>query len=110
MSIDLELGTKPEEPPVNVMAVPGRILMGHPDGSQIDMSMTDFNVMVKYVLTNTDLEPNDQRLQLVDCIRSMSVVQGHNSGRVRLQNRVPVIYDHNIKGRKTEQWESQHGG
>ena len=52
------------------------------DGKEI--SMEDFIDMVFYVLTNSDLEPNDIRLKLVRVIKDIEVVPGLNKGATRL--------------------------
>lgn len=44
-----------------------------------EMSMTDFCTAVVYVLTNTDLDPNDPRIGLVERIKKATVIQGHNA-------------------------------
>lgn len=38
----------------------------------------DFNSMVMYVLTNTDLVPNDTRLELIEHIKKLKIVKGFN--------------------------------
>lgn len=54
------------------------------DADQIVLSPDAFASLVEYVLTNTDLEPHDQRICLVERIRSMEVVSGFTSGCQRL--------------------------
>lgn len=49
-----------------------------------EISPADFKEMVIYVLTNTDLEPDDPRLELVRVIQAMIPVAGHNPGRDKL--------------------------
>jgi len=44
----------------------------------IEIDMRDFCELVLYVLTNTDLDPMDPRVRLVNLIREMKIVEGHN--------------------------------
>lgn len=48
------------------------------------ISLKDFLTATKFVLTNTDLKPNDPRLRFVRCVQSMQKIQGYNPGRKRL--------------------------
>ncbi|MBI4276657.1 hypothetical protein HY629_02335 [Candidatus Uhrbacteria bacterium] len=79
MSILLGMGTKPKNlylktHPNGFGDVGGKVVLG-----DYEISMADFAVVVEYVLTNTDLEPDDVRLQLVKCIKSMRRVKGWNN-------------------------------
>lgn len=49
------------------------------------INIEDFNELVLYYLTNTDLESNDKRLKLIDNIKKLHQVDGFNSGNKRLQ-------------------------
>jgi hypothetical protein len=49
-----------------------------------EISMSDFCEAVLYVLTNTNLEPNDPRLYLVEKIKSMKEVESYNGRGKRL--------------------------
>ena len=48
------------------------------------INVKDFNELVLYYLTNTDLEPEDDRLKLIDRIKSLKIVDGFNAGNKRL--------------------------
>lgn len=89
MSIILEQGTRPAGVEVKT-SFANRVWLGTKPGTcfgdaDIDMSLADFTSMVLYVLTNTDLEPNDPRLPLVERIKEMRMVPGYNSGGYRLE-------------------------
>jgi hypothetical protein len=44
-----------------------------------EIPMSEFCTAVEYVLTNTDLDPNDPRIGLVERIKKATVTQGHNA-------------------------------
>jgi hypothetical protein len=52
---------------------------------EYEVSLVDFLKAAKYVLTNTDLEPNDPRLQFVKCVQSIKKVDGNNPGKTRFE-------------------------
>lgn len=54
------------------------------------ISMEDFAYMAAYVLTNTDLDPNDPRLKLVKFVQSMREIDGYNPNRKRLESTIPA--------------------
>ena len=55
-----------------------------------EISIEDFFFAAEYVLTNTNLYPNDPRLQFVKCVKSMKKVEGYNSpSQKRLQSSEP---------------------
>lgn len=56
-----------------------------------EISIEDFLVAANYVLINTDLEPNDPRLQFVKCVKSMKEVDGYNPNRKRLESSAPAV-------------------
>ncbi len=56
-----------------------------------EISLKDFLAAVEYVLTNTDLKPNDPRLQFIKCVQSMKEVDGYNANGKRLKSFVPVV-------------------
>ena len=56
-----------------------------------EISLEDFLVAAEYVLTNTDLEPNDPRLQFVKCVQSTQETDGYNPGRKRLAASEPAV-------------------
>jgi len=51
-----------------------------------DISIEDFLIVAKYVLTNTDLNPDDPRLQFVECVKAMIEIDGYNKGGKRLES------------------------
>ena len=58
---------------------------------EYEISMKDFLCTAEYVLTNTDLEVDDPRLQFVRCVKSMEIVNGYNPDGKRLKANVPPI-------------------
>lgn len=79
MSLSLDLGTKPH----------GTVAVTDFDGeyvgvADLQISTADFCQLVIYVLTNTDLQPNDPRLHLMNQIAKLNVIPGHNPGKARL--------------------------
>ena len=81
MSLSLDLGTDPKGLEVATYGIEGLpdICIGN-----YELSMKDFRYMVSYVMTNTDLMPNDPRLILKEEIRRMTVQEGYNPGGKRL--------------------------
>lgn len=49
------------------------------------ISMTDFAEIVLYVMTNTDLEVNDPRLELIEGIKSLKITDGYHYDSRRLR-------------------------
>lgn len=89
MSITLDLGTKPAGLNIKTWGVGplgNTVFLG-----DYEISIEDFLIAANYVLTNTDLEPNDPRLQFVKCVRLMKKVDSHNSDRKRLESSVPAV-------------------
>ena len=91
MSLSLDLGTKPRLEVQTFECDPGGgntkiVYLG-----EYEISLEDFLCMADYVLTNTDLKPNDPRLQFVKCVQSMKKVKGYNPGRERLEASEPAI-------------------
>lgn len=89
MSLFLDLGTNPAGLQVKTFGF-------GPMGSTVhlgdyEISLEDFLIAAEYVLVNTDLEPNDPRLQFVKCVRSMKKVAGYNPSRRRLKSSVPAV-------------------
>jgi hypothetical protein len=84
------MGTKPKN--LNVKTYDRSAGMGNTVFlGDYEISLEDFLLTAKYVLTNTNLEPNDQRLQFVKCVQSMKQVEGYSPGRKRLQASEPAI-------------------
>ena len=89
MSLSLDLGTKPTWLEVKTFgfgSMGNTVHLG-----DYEISLEDFLIAAKYVLTNTDLELNDPRIQFVKCIQSMKEVKGYNSGGERLEASEPPI-------------------
>lgn len=82
MPLFLNSGTIPEHLLVETWGSNGHELEVLLGGYVI--SLADFLVAAEYVLTNTDLEPGDPRLQFVERIKSMEKVAGYSQGRERL--------------------------
>jgi len=89
MSLILEMGTKPEGLAVKTYgfgSMGNTVFLG-----DYEISIEDFLVIAEYVLTNTDLEPNDPRLQFVKCVQSMKQTDGYNPNRNKLEASEPAI-------------------
>lgn len=89
MSLRLVLGTKPANLEIKTFGfgpMGNTVYLG-----DYEVSLEDFLVAAKYVLTNTDLEPNDPRLQFVRCVQSMKEVEGYNPNREHLESSVPAV-------------------
>ncbi|MEK7555141.1 MAG: hypothetical protein AAB518_04125 [Patescibacteria group bacterium] len=89
MSLTLDIGTKPAGLEVKTF---GFIAGSHPVLlGDYEISIEDFLIAANYVLTNTDLDSNDPRLQFVKCIQSMREVEGYQPGRKRLSPSEPPV-------------------
>jgi hypothetical protein len=75
MSLTLSY-SKPQDLDVKTLGLPGCnvVLLG-----DYQIPMEDFCEMVKYVLTNTDLEPEDPRLELLEFVKGLKPVDGWNN-------------------------------
>ncbi len=92
MSLALNLGTKPEGLEIKTwgdMLGPDPLQTIHL--GEYEISMVDFLYAAAYVLTNTNLEKNDPRLQFVEYIRAMKVIEGYHPGGKRLKSDVPPV-------------------
>lgn len=89
MSLSLNLGTRPAGVEIKTFGFGSMEGIVHLGGYEI--SMADFLMAVAYVLTNTDLKPGDPRLQFMECVRSMKVVDGYNPNTKRLESSVPPV-------------------
>lgn len=88
MSLLLNTGnTSPEWLTARTSPMLGQII----ELGDYEISMVDFLILAHYVLTNTDLEENDPRLQFVECIRHMSMTESRNSGEFCLQSCLPPV-------------------
>jgi hypothetical protein len=93
MSLILEMGTKPEGLEVKTY---GFGLMGNSVYlGNYEISIEDFLVTALYVLTNTDLDVNDPRIQFLKCVHSLKVVRGYNPNRTRLEASEPAVLPKN---------------
>lgn len=96
MTFLLNMGTEPNNLKLRTTSIP---LLGTPPGTvflgDYEISQEDFLFMAHYVLTNTDLVPNDKRLQFVECVKAMRIVPGWNQGNdsncKRLESDVPPV-------------------
>ncbi|MEK7664306.1 MAG: hypothetical protein AAB340_02645 [Patescibacteria group bacterium] len=89
MSLILSMGTQPAGLKVQTFefgSMGNTVHLG-----DYEISIEDFLVVAKYVLTNTDLDSNDPRLQFVKCVQSMKEVKGYNSGQKRLAASEPAV-------------------
>lgn len=88
MSLILGMGTRPAGLEVKTFGFgpTNTVHLG-----KYEISFEDFLVAAEYVLTNTDLEPNDPRLQFVKCVQSMKEVTGYNPGRKSLKSSAPPV-------------------
>jgi hypothetical protein len=80
MSLKLDGGTKPKGLFIKTSGLNDTIILG-----DYRISMLDFLLAARYVLTNTDLEPNDPRLKFIEVIKKMRVVEGWDSAKKRLE-------------------------
>ncbi len=55
----------------------------HPSG-EVKLTMDDFCFAALYIMTSTDLEPNDPRLNFIEEIKKLEKIPGHDKGRERL--------------------------
>ena len=80
MSMVLNLGTKPEGLSIKTHGIDSlpAVYLG-----DYEISMKDFFIAAEYVLTNTDLVPNDPRLQFVKRTQSMQEVDGYSASAKR---------------------------
>ena len=87
MSLILAMGTVPKDLEVKTFGL-GKdpVLLG-----EYQISMDDWLEATWYVLTNTDLQPNDPRLGFIKRVQALGEVEGWSSGN-RLA-RVPVEAD-----------------
>jgi len=73
MSLRLTCGTKPNGLSVKTVGVGiDTVFLG-----DYEISLKDFLFAAHYVLTNTNLEEGDPRLQFVESVRTMQVVKGY---------------------------------
>lgn len=86
MSIELcAQGTKPRIRAGTMHGGPKRVYLSG-GGEQIELSFDDVLLLCSYVLTNVDLDPDDERLNFVEAVKRMKVVAGWNPGRHRLSH------------------------
>jgi hypothetical protein len=70
----LELSNSPGKPEIKTFTGPVHIFYGSGDEvGQVDITMNDFMAAAYYVLTNTELEPNDPRLSFVKLMKQMKL-------------------------------------
>jgi len=56
----------------------------------VEIDLDDFCVMARYVLTNTDLMPDDPRLELLKQVKRMRTVKGYNYNADKKARRLEV--------------------
>ena len=92
MSLALNLGTKPDGLVIKTLGLDDIIILG-----DYEISMKDFFLAAEYVLANSDLMPDDPRLQFVKCVQAMRETDGWNPGGKRLESPLPPILPENRK-------------
>jgi len=76
MSLRLAMGTKPLNLEIKTSGLtPTVVFLG-----DYEISLEDWIEATMYVLTNTDLEKDDPRLQFLDRVKRLKVVTGFNLG------------------------------
>lgn len=83
VTLTLDRNTKPKGLPIKTYG-PNMVHLG-----DYEISTEDFLEAALYVLTNTDLGLDDQRVQFVKSVKAMRVVKGFNKGHKRLRSNVP---------------------
>jgi hypothetical protein len=89
MPLILDQGTKPDGLAIKVWDLKSRgniVFLG-----DYEITMKDFVDAAEYVLTITDLEPDDPRLQFVKYVQSIREVEGYNAGRKRLESPITLV-------------------
>lgn len=84
MSLLLARGTQPEGTEVKTFSA-DQVMFGKFLNPTIVMSIEDFCETVIYVMTNTELVPNDPRLKLIEEIKALKKVEGFSKGQERLE-------------------------
>jgi len=87
MTLVLGRGTKPENLEIKtygLLSLSGIVHLG-----EYEISLEDFLSAALYVLTNTNLGPNDPRPEFVRCVQSMKEVDGYGSREKRLEPSIP---------------------
>ena len=75
MSLMLNQGTKPEN--LCVMSSLNRDVTFIGD---YEITMKDFVMLMDHVLTNTDLRPDDPRIEFINNVKKAEIVPGWNDG------------------------------
>jgi hypothetical protein len=71
--------------------IPRRLYVTAPS-TEFELSLRDVLMLCSYVLTNTDLDPDDERLKFVEAVKAMKVVDGWNRGGKRLEHPATRTY------------------
>jgi len=82
VSLELNNGTTPNNLHV-FTPLAGKLVSTVMLGSY-EISYSDFFLAAFYVLTNTDLQPNDHRLQFVKAVKAIEIVHGFDKDGQRL--------------------------
>lgn len=56
------------------------------------ININDMNGLIMYYLTNTDLDNNDVRIELVDRIKNLHIVPGYNANNNRFEEKSITEY------------------
>lgn len=86
MSLLLEQGSTPPDLEAKATGfVRGNPIFLYGTGVHAEISLEDFCVLTYYVLTNSDLMPEDPRLNLIERIKKLQITEGFNPGESRLE-------------------------
>ena len=55
-----------------------------------EIGMTDFCALIYYVLTNSDLDHDDPRLRLFECLKKAGIGPGYNASRDASSRRIEI--------------------
>lgn len=89
--MQLDMGTKPQGLTVKTYSWGMGDLSGVVFVGDYEISLPDFLAVASYVLTNTDLAPDDPRRQFVQHVAAMKAVGGFNQGGERFESDVPLF-------------------
>jgi len=96
MSLNLNCGTKPE---VRIKTWPASIIPDIQFGDE-EISVKEFLGIACNFLTKTVLAKKDPRRKLIDCVRSMHIIDGYMPGAQRLSDGSLIIKGPYIGGKE----------